>query len=491
MKEPRRTPSKRTPQSAAELPKAPTGILGLDEVTSGGLPRGRPTLVSGGPGCGKTLLALEFLAHGASTYGEPGVFVTFEERADDLVVNARSIGLTLEDLIRRKRLAIEYIRVERSEIEETGEYDLEALFIRLDYAMRSVKARRIVLDTIESLFAGLGDAGILRAELRRLFAWLKDRGVTAVITGERGENTLTRQGLEEYVSDCVIVLDHRVVDQISTRRLRVVKYRGSQHGTNEYPFLIDAAGIVVLPITSLELQHKATTARISSGLDWLDAMLGNKGYFRGSSVLLSGGAGSGKTSFAAHFIDAACRRKERVLCFVFEESAPQYTRNMRSIGLDLDTWVGKGLLTIDAARPTLYGLESHLAKMHRLIDTAHPTVVVIDPLSSFTGGSASEVAGTLIRMIDYLKSRQITGMFTHLIPGMQNAAADEIGVSSLMDTWLLLSAPFSGTADGRRLTILKSRGMPHSMLTRPFAMTDLGIRSQSSTRHDGRRVALR
>src|SRR6185503_14492094 len=315
----RRLSRTRRTQSSNELPKALTGILGLDEVTSGGLPQGRPTLVTGGPGCGKTLLALEFLVHGG--------------------------------LIRRKRLAIEYIRVERSEIEETGEYDLEGLFIRLGQALNSVKAKRIVLDTIESLFAGLDDAGIRRAELRRLFAWLKDRGITAVITGERGQNTLTRQGLEEYVSDCVIVLDHRVVDQISTRRLRVVKYRGSDHGTNEYPFLIDNEGIAVLPITSLQLQHNASTMRISTGLDWLDAMFGKKGYYRGSSVLLSGGAGSGKTSFAAHFIDAACRRGERVLCFVFEESAAQFTRNMSSIGLDLEVWVKKGLLTIDAARP--------------------------------------------------------------------------------------------------------------------------------------------
>ena len=491
MSERRRTSSKRALHPTRELPKAPTGILGLDEVTGGGLPRGRPTLVTGGPGCGKTLLALEFLARGASTYGEPGVFVTFEERAEDLVDNARSIGLNLDGLIRRKRVAIEYVRVERSEIEETGEYDLEALFIRLDHAMNSVKATRIVLDTIESLFAGLGDAGILRAELRRLFGWLKDRGVTAVITGERGVSTLTRQGLEEYVSDCVIVLDHRVMDQISTRRLRVVKYRGSHHGTNEYPFLIDTDGIAVLPITSLALHHKATTARISTGLDWLDAMLGNKGYFRGSSVLLSGGAGSGKTSFAAHFIDGACRREERVLCFVFEESAAQYTRNMRSIGLDLDTWVEKGLLTIDAARPTLYGLESHLAKMHRLIDAGRPAVVVVDPLSSFTGGTASEVAGTLIRMIDYLKSRQITAMFTHLLPGRLTGVDTEVGVSSLMDTWLLLSSPFSGSAAERQLTILKSRGMAHSTMTRTFTMTDRGVRSASSTRNPGRLVANR
>ena len=492
MTQPRRSsPTGKTSKSSNELPKAPTGILGLDEVTSGGLPQGRPTLITGGPGCGKTLLALEFLIHGASKYREPGVFVTFEERAEDLAANARSIGHDLDGLIRRKRLAIEYIRVERSEIEETGEYDLEGLFIRLDHALNSIKAKRIVLDTIESLFAGLDDAGILRAELRRLFAWLKDRGITAVITGERGQNTLTRQGLEEYVSDCVIVLDHRVDDQVSTRRLRVVKYRGSEHGTNEYPFLIDNHGIAVLPITSLQLQHTASTRRISSGLDWLDAMFGKKGYYRGSSVLLSGGAGSGKTSFGAHFIDAACRRGERVLCFVFEESAAQYIRNMSSIGLDLDTWVKKGRLTIDAARPTLYGLEGHLAKMHRLIDALRPTAVVIDPLSSFTGGTVSEIAGTLIRMIDYLKSRQITALFTHLIPGTQNVVDDEVGVSSLMDTWLMLSAPFAGHTGGRHLTIVKSRGMAHSTLTRTFTITDGGVRSEAPAEQDGRRAGAR
>src|SRR6188508_1992463 len=372
------------------LAKVATGINGFDEITDGGLPEGRPTLVCGGPGCGKTLFALQFLVHGAS-HGENGVFVTFEETEEDLLKNAASLGYDLPGLIARKRLSLEYIRVERSEIEETGEYDLEGLFIRLDHALRTTRARRIVLDTIESLFAGLSNAGVLRAELRRLFAWLKDRGITAVITGERGVHTLTRQGLEEYVSDCVIFLDHRVSGQISTRRLRIVKYRGSSHGTNEYPFLIDRRGIAVLPVTSLQLMHRATSDRISTGLGWLDEMFGGRGYFRASSVLLSGGAGTAKTTLAAYFLDAACRRGERAACFQFEESPAQYVRNMRSVGMDLDQWVKRGLLRIHAARPTLYGLEFHLATMHRAVEEAKPSVVVVDPLSSFTGDSFDEV----------------------------------------------------------------------------------------------------
>src|SRR6187401_66147 len=386
------------------LAKVATGIDGFDEITGGGLPEGRPTLVCGGPGCGKTLFALEFLIH-AAVRGESGVFVTFEETEEDILKNAASLGFDVPALIARKRLALEYIRVERSEIEETGEYDLEGLFIRLDHALRTIRARRIVLDTIESLFAGLSNDGILRAELRRLFAWLKERGITAVITGERGVDTLTRQGLEEYVSDCVIFLDHRIHDEVSTRRLRIVKYRGSSHGTNEYPFMIDRRGIAVLPVTSLQLIHGASSERVSTGIDWLDGMFSGQGYFRASSVLLSGGAGTAKTTLAACFIDAACRRGERAVCFQFEESPAQYIRNMRSVGLNLDRWVKKGRLRIHAARPTLYGLEFHLATMHREVDEAEPSVVVVDPLSSFSGASIDEVNGMVMRLIDYLKGR--------------------------------------------------------------------------------------
>ena len=468
----RSTDNQKTAQSSS-LAKVATGIEGFDEITGGGLPQGRPTLVCGGPGCGKTLFALQFLVHGAA-HGESGVFVTFEETEEDLLKNAASLGYDLPALIAGKRLALEYIRVERSEIEETGEYDLEGLFIRLDDALRTVRARRIVLDTIEALFAGLGNAGVLRAELRRLFAWLKERGITAVITGERGTDTLTRQGLEEYVSDCVIFLDHRVTDQISTRRLRVVKYRGSNHGTNEYPFLIDRRGLAVLPVTSLQLIHRAPSERISTGLDWLDDMFGGQGYFRASSVLLSGGAGTAKTTLAACFLDAACRRGERALCFQFEESPPQYTRNMRSVGLNLDRWLKKGLLQIHAARPTLYGLEFHLATMHREVEDVDPSVVVVDPLSSFVGASFDEVNSMVMRLIDYLKGKNITALFTHLIPGSGASREVEVGVSSLIDTWILLRNSPPGEQGGRRLSILKSRGMPHSSDRRSFELTDRG-----------------
>ena len=469
----RRPAPRRRKVQRPSITKVATGIDGFDEITGGGLPQGRPTLVCGGPGCGKTLFALQFLVHGAAR-GENGVFVTFEETEEDLLKNAASLGFDVPGLIERKRLALEYIRVERSEIEETGEYDLEGLFIRLDHALRTLRARRIVLDTIESLFAGLGNAGILRAELRRLFAWLKERGITAVITGERGTDTLTRQGLEEYVSDCVIFLDHRVTDQISTRRLRVVKYRGSSHGTNEYPFLIDQHGIAVLPVTSLQLMHRATSDRISAGLGWLDDMFGGKGYFRGSSVLLSGGAGTAKTTLAAYFLDAACRRGERAICFQFEESPSQYTRNMRSVGVDLKRWVNKGLLRIHAARPTLYGLEFHLATMHREVDDMAPTVVVVDPLSSFIGASFDEVNSMVMRLIDYLKGKDITALFTHLIPGSGASQEVEVGVSSLIDTWILLRNSPPGEQGGRHLSILKSRGMRHSSDRRSFELTERG-----------------
>jgi circadian clock protein KaiC len=457
------------------LQKVATGISGFDEITGGGLPKGRPTLVCGGPGCGKTLFSLQFLIHGADD-GEPGVFVAFEETREDLVKNVRSLGYDLESFVKRKKIAIEYVRVERAEIEETGEYDLEALFIRLDDAVRTTKAKRLVIDSVETLFAGLANGGVLRAELRRLFVWLKERGITAICTGEKGVDTLTRQGLEEYISDCVIALDHRVVDQVSTRRLRIVKYRGSAHGTNEYPFLIDNEGIAVLPITSLQLVHNATNERVSTGLPWLDAMFGGKGWYRASSVLLSGSAGTAKTTLASQFLDAACRRGERALMFQFEESPAQFLRNMRSTGLNLEPWVRKGLLDIQAARPTLYGLEFHLATMHRHVIKHSPTVVVVDPLSAFTAGTLDEVNGMLMRLIDSLKGRGITSLFTHLIAGGGGVHADDIQVevSSLMDTWIILRNTPPGHNGGRYLSILKSRGMPHSSETRGFELTDRG-----------------
>jgi len=455
------------------LPKVPTGVIGFDEITGGGLPKGRPTLVCGGPGCGKTLFSLQFLIHGA-THGEPGVFVAFEETKEDLVQNVRSLGHDLDTLIKGKKIAIEYVRIERAEIEETGEYDLEALFIRLNDAVKSTRAKRVVIDSVESLFAGLTDTGVLRSELRRLFVWLKERGITAICTGEKGAGTLTRQGLEEYVSDCVIALDHRVADQVSTRRMRIVKYRGSAHGTNEYPFLIDHEGIAVLPITSLQLVHNATNERVSTGLAWLDQMFGGTGWYRASSILLSGSAGTAKTTLASYFLDAACRRGERALSFQFEESPAQYLRNMRSTGIHLERWVRKGLLKIHAARPTLYGLEFHLATMHRAVLKHNPSVVVVDPLSAFTGGTFDEVNAMLMRLIDFLKGRNVTTLFTHLIPSGGHAEDLEIGVSSLMDTWIILRNTPPGNNGGRHLSILKSRGMPHSSDVRAFELTDQG-----------------
>jgi len=467
---------KNSAPSHSALAKSPTGIRGLDEITLGGLPRGRPTLVCGRAGCGKTLFAVEFLVHGAIDYDDPGVFIAFEETEEDLTKNVASLGYDLADLSRRKKLTIDYIRVERSEIEETGEYDLEGLFVRLGHAIDSIGAKRVVLDTIEAIFSGFQNTNILRAELRRLFRWLKDKGVTAVITAEQGDGTLTRHGLEEYVSDCVILLDHRVRDQISTRRLRVVKYRGSSHGTNEYPFLIDEQGISVLPITSLGLEHKAASERVSTGIESLDQMLGGKGYYRGTSILISGTAGTGKTSIAAHFVDAACRRGERCIYFSSEESPAQVTRNLRSIGLDLEPWMKKGLLHFDATRPNFHGLEMHLLRVQKLIDQIKPSITVFDPLSGYlTLGDSLEVKSMLTRLLDSLKGRQITSIFNTLLEGDHSELQSELGVSSLMDTWILLRNIEHNGERNRGLYILKARGIAHSNQIREFVFTDRGI----------------
>lgn len=463
--------------------KAPTGIRGLDEITGGGLPAGRPTLISGSAGAGKTVFALEFLIRGATRFGEPGVFLMFEENSEELISNVRSMGLDLGKLVEEKKIILDHVHIERSEIEETGEYDLEGLFIRLGHAIDTIGAKRVVLDTVEALFAGLPDHAILRAELRRLFRWLKDRGMTALITGEMGEDGITRYGLEEYVADCVISLDHRVTEQISTRRLRVVKYRGSAHGTNEYPFLIGDRGISVLPITSLKLDHEVSTERVRTGIDGLDGMLGGEGVFRGASILVSGSAGTGKSSVGASFIDAACRRGERALLFAYEESAAQIIRNMKSIGLDLGKWVKKGLLQIHASRPTLHGLEEHLALMYDTVAAFRPSVVAVDPISNLSFERESlEVKPTLMRLIDHLKSEQVTGIFTSLTHGgssLDAAEDSQAGVSSLMDVWLLLRNTEYNGERNRTLYVLKARGMPHSNQVREFILSDRGIRLSS------------
>ena len=461
----------------AILEKCPTGIRGLDDITQGGLPRGRPTLVCGGTGCGKTLLALEFIVRGILEFNEPGVFMSFEETSEELAKNVASLGFDLEELIRSKKLAMDYVNVERSEIEVTGEYDLEGLFIRLNSMIVETGAKRVGIDSLEALFAGLPNEAILRAELRRLFRWLKDKGVTAVITGEKGRNELTRHGLEEYVSDCVISLDHRVVNQVGTRLLRIVKYRGSSHGTNEYPTMIDEHGLSVLPISSLGMDYSVSTERVSSGIERLDAMLGGKGYYKGSSILVSGVAGTGKSSLAAAFVDAACRRGERSLYLAFEEAPAQISRNMASIGFDLEQWTKKGLLHFHAVRATVYGLEQHLGCIIKLVHEFKPTTVVIDPITNLSAiGSLEDIKAMLTRVIDFFKNQGITTLFTSLTEGGGPSEQTDVGVSSLMDTWVLLRNVETPAGERNRLLfVLKSRGMAHSNQVREFALTNQGI----------------
>jgi circadian clock protein KaiC len=468
--------SHKSTSSATLLPKCLTGIQGLDEITGGGLPRGRPTLVCGGAGCGKTLLAVEFLVRGAVQFGEPGVFMAFEETEAELKANVASLGFDLAGLVRRKKIAIDYVHLERSEVQESGEYDLEGLFVRLNHAIDSIGAKRVVLDTLEALFASLPNEAILRAELRRLFRWLKDKGVTAIITAERGREQLTRHGLEEYVSDCVVLLDHRVNEQIATRHLRVVKYRGALHGTNEFPFLIGDEGISVLPITSLGLNHKISAERIATGIPRLDAMLGGRGFFRGSSILLTGTPGTGKTIVAANFAQAAARRGERTLFFSFEESPNQIIRNVHSIGLRLEPLVKRGLLRFHAARPSLYGLEMHLATMFKEIAAYQPQVVIIDPITSLMdAGTPSECRGMVTRLVDYLKAGQVTTLFTSLTQSGHALQQSEASMSSLMDSWLLLQDLEGNGERNRVLYVLKARGMAHSNQVREFLISDRGI----------------
>lgn len=469
----------RKPDKSQGLPvlrKAPTGIAGLDQITSGGLPEGRPTLLCGSAGCGKTLFGLHFLVRGALEYDEPGVFVAFEEREQDLIQNVASLGFDLNDLMERKLLSIDHIHVDRTEIEESGEYDLEGLFLRLDVAISSVGAKRVVIDTLETVFSAFGNAAILRSELRRLFHWLKERGVTTIVTAERGEGALTRHGLEEYVSDCVILLDHRVRDQVSTRRIRVVKYRGSSHQTNEFPFLIDETGITVVPITSVHLDHDVTDARVTTGVPKLDAMLGGGGYYRGSTVLLTGTAGSGKSSLCAHFADATCRAGERCLYISYEESPQQIERNMGVIGLSLAEWRKKKLLEVLSLRSTSHGFEAHLALVHKTIDSVRPAAVVLDPIGTFlSAGEEDDALVMLVRLIDMLKSRGITIVVSNLTHGGDALEQTRIAVSSMVDTWLLLKQLESNGERNRCLYVLKSRGMAHSNQIREFLITSRGI----------------
>lgn len=477
-KRPPASPKHPAKRILSPLAKASSGMSGFDEVTGGGLPAGRPTLVCGSAGCGKSLFAAEFLIRGAMQFGEPGVLMTFEETADDIRKNVASLGFDVDKLIAQKKLYIDYVKVERGEIDENGEYDLEGIFVRLAHAIATVGAKRVVLDTIETLFSGFDNQAILRSELRRLFGWLKERNLTTVITGERGDGALTRQGLEEYVSDCVILLDHRVTGQISTRRMRVVKYRGSTHGTNEYPFLIDEHGISVLPITASAMDYPVSNSRLPSGIAELDDMLDGKGYYRGSTVMVTGTAGTGKSSLAAHLVDAACQRGERCMYFSFEESPAQIVRNMRSVGIKLQPHVDRQLLQFHSARPSMHGLEMHLVKMHKMIESFKPSVVVVDPISNLqTAGSLDDSTNMLIRLIDFLRKKQVTAFFVSLSSGgMASLEMTDEGMSSLVDTWLLVRDIELGGERNRALYVLKSRGMAHSNQVREFIMTSKGIK---------------
>jgi circadian clock protein KaiC len=464
-----------SPALMRELPKAPTGISGLDEVTGGGLPRGRPTLVCGPAGCGKTLLAMEFLVRGITEFHEPGVFVAFEESAQDLTENVASLGFDLAQLEADGQLVIDHVNVVGGQMEETGEWDLEGLFLRLGAAIDEIGARRIVIDTIETLFGAFSNTAVLRSELSRLFGWLKERGVTAVITGERGDGTLTRHGIEEYVSDCVIVLDHRVTEQTSTRRLRILKYRGSLHGTNEYPFLIGETGVSVLPITSQGLRNVVSSERVSTGVARLDAMLGDGGFYKGSTVLVSGGAGTGKSTLAAQFCDATCRRGERAIYFAFEESEAEVVRNMSSVGIDLAQWTDAGLLQFRCFRPSLLGLEAHLFALQKYVSEFHPAAVVVDPISDLLRVTTEgEFSAMLTRQVDYLKAKGVTALFTTLKTGTE-ATFGDLQTASLVDTWLLLKTLEGNGEHNRVLYVRKSRGMAHSNQIREFLLTEQGI----------------
>jgi circadian clock protein KaiC len=471
------THAKRPASGPMPIKKCPTGILGLDEITGGGLPKGRTTIVCGGPGCGKTMLGVEFLVRGAMKFNEPGVLMAFEETPREIATNVASLGFDIQALARRRKLYLDFLSVEPSEIKESGDYDLEGLFIRLQGAIAAVGAKRVMFDTLEALFSGFSNPQILRAEFRRLFRWLKDRGLTAIVTAERGEGNLTRYGLEEYVSDCVILLDHRVKNQISERRLRIVKYRGTSHGADEYPFLIDERGMSILPLSALQLQHKVWNERVSSGIPDLDKMLEGQGYYRGTSILVTGTAGSGKTSVAAAFIDAACRRGERCLFIDFEESRDQVARNMKSVGLSLNRWAGNGLLTHEAWRPTQFGIEMHLLRIHKLIEKHKPQCVVLDPITNLMHSSGDkEVYSMMLRLMDFLKNSGITTIFVSLTAGGSKLESSTVGVSSLADTWILLCDIESDGERNRCIYVLKSRGMAHSNQLREFVITSKGIK---------------
>jgi circadian clock protein KaiC len=472
-------PSKKPPVRPFELQKCLTGIKGFDEITDGGIPRDRITLLCGSTGTGKTLLGVDFLINGVSRYNEPGVFMSFEETEEELYKDVASLNLNLQGLVAEKKIFLDYVLLERKDVQEAGEFNLEGIFVRLELAIDSIGAKRVVLDSIESLFAGVTDAGILRLEVKRLFRWLKEKKVTALITGEMQQDSPTRPGLEEYISDCIIIVDNRVREQIATRRMRVIKYRGSKHGANEYPFVIDEGGLSVIPITSAGLDQPGTAERVATGIPSLDKLFQGGGYTRGSTILASGTAGTGKTSLAAAFAVETCRRGERCLFLSYEESSGQLIQNLSSIGFDLGSLVKKGLLKIVSTRPSFFGLEMHLLDLYKLIAEFQPSAVVIDPLTSLLGqGNRLELQSMLTRMIDALKSKGITGFFTSLVSSTeQNDTSGEIGVSSLIDTWIVVRE--LEETEGRRrirgIYIVKSRGMGHSSDVHKLILSDDGL----------------
>jgi len=462
-----------------QMHKCPTGITGFDEITEGGLPQNRITLICGGTGSGKTLLGIDFLINGATNYSEPGIFMSFEETEEELYKNVASLNLDLQGLVSHKKLLLEYVLLERRDMQDKGDFNLEGLFIRLEHAIDSIGAKRVVLDSTESLFAGVTDAGILRLEIKRLFRWLKDKHVTAIVTGELGSGSYTRHGLEEYISDCIILLDNRVREQMATRRIRVIKYRGSNHGTNEYPFVIAKEGLSVIPITSAGLDQPGTSKRVSTGIPSLDEMFRGGGYTLGSTVLASGTAGTGKTSLAAAFAVESCKRGERCLFLSYEESSGQLIQNLSSIGFQLEPLTKKGLLKIVSTRPSFFGLEMHLLELYKTLADFKPQSVIIDPLTSLIGqGNRLEIQSMLTRLIDVLKTKGITGFLTSLVSSnQQNDTSGEIGVSSLIDTWIVVREleEDAGKRRIRGLYIVKSRGMGHSSDVHKLILSDAGM----------------
>lgn len=463
-------------KDTSNFEKCKTGITGLDELTRGGLPKNRITLIAGGPGCGKTVMAMEFLVKGATEYNEPGVFFSFEENLDNLHKNFQSMNYDLKNYIKHNTIDIEHVNVVQSEIIESGDFSLEPLFLRLEHAIQKTNAKRVVIDTIETIFSAISNSRRLRSEINRLFNWLQEKNVTTIVTGEQGAQTFTRQGLEEYVSDCVILLDHRIMDQVSKRRLRIIKYRGSSHISDECPFLISAEGIIVIPVISLKLDHPAPAGRISSGIPDLDKMMDNQGYFQGSSVLVSGTSGTGKSSLAAKFLDASCRGGKKCLYFSFEESVQQINRNMNSIGIDLDKWLQQNLLTIKSERTSTLGLEEHLLKIIQTVNQSRPDVLIMDPITNFFAvGQMLEIKIMLTRLIDYLKARNVTGLFTSLTNPDGHSEQTNIGISSIMDTWIILRDYHHKNTKRRLFYLLKARGMKHSQEIKEMVMDDTGI----------------